>query len=111
MKAQVNIDAGVCGFMATACAISKDGQNVTFDITTNCEKIRLLGQALQGKEPIDAYQEISPGGSAVIMTTVKDTLTGCCAGCAVPVGLFKGMQVAANLALPKDINIKITKEN
>jgi hypothetical protein len=44
------------------------------------------------------------------MTAVKETLTGCCAGCAVPVGLFKAMQVAAGLALPKDITIKLTKD-
>ena len=31
----------------------------------------------------------------------------CCSGCAVPVGIFKGMQVAAGLALPKDIRIAI----
>ncbi len=30
--------------------------------------------------------------------------------CVVPVGLFKAMQVAAGLALPKDIHIQLTKE-
>lgn len=59
---------------------------------------------------IDAYQEISPCGPAVIITTAQGTFTGCCAGCAVPIGLFKAMQVAAGLALPKDINIKLAKE-
>lgn len=46
-----------------------------------------------------------------MMSAVKETLIGCCAGCAVPAELFKGMQVAAGLALPKDINIRITKED
>ena len=110
MKVKVNIDAGVCGFMTTACVTCEDGQNVMFDIDTNCEKIHHLGQTLAEKEPVDAYQEISPGGPAVIMTTAQETLTGCCAGCAVPIGLFKAMQVAAGLALPKDINIKLAKE-
>ena len=110
MKANGEIDAGICGFRTTACASSKDGQNVTFDIDTNCEKIRQLSQSLGEKGPIDAYQEISPGGPAIIMTTVQETLKGCCAGCAVPVGIFKAMQVAAGLALPKDITIKIAKD-
>jgi hypothetical protein len=35
--------------------------------------------------------------------------TNCCAGCAVPAGLFKAMQVAAGLALPKDITIRLAK--
>jgi len=44
------------------------------------------------------------------MTKVQAVLTGCCAGCAVPVGLFKAMQVAAGLALAKDIAITLAKE-
>jgi hypothetical protein len=110
MKATVEIDAGICGLRTTARVNSEDSQNVTFGIDTNCEKIRQLAQTLRNKEPVDAYQEISPGGPAVIMTAVKETLTGCCAGCAVPVGLFKAMQIAAGLALPKDIGIKLSKE-
>jgi len=46
----------------------------------------------------------------VVMATVREHLKGCCAGCAVPVGIFKGMQVAAGLALPKDITIKMSCE-
>lgn len=111
MKAMVNIDAGICGFITTACVTSEDGQHVVFDIDTNCDKIARLSQTLGEKGHIDAYQEISPGGTAVIMTTVRETLTGCCAGCAVPVGLFKAMQVAASLALPKDITIKLAKDS
>ncbi|MFN2352102.1 MAG: hypothetical protein ABR497_09170, partial [Kiritimatiellia bacterium] len=38
-------------------------------------------------------------------------LKGCCAGCAVPVGVFKAMQVAAGLALPKDPTITLFKLN
>jgi hypothetical protein len=110
MKANVEIDAGICGFHTTACVISEDNQNVIFDLDTNCDKIRQLGQVLKDKGPVDAYQEISPVGPAVVMTTVQENLKGCCAGCAVPVGLFKAMQVAAGLALPKDINIKLSKE-
>ena len=111
MKAKANIDAGVCGFMTTAWVTSEDSQNVTFDIDTNCDKIAQLAQAIGEKGPIDAYQEISPGGPAVIMTKVKELLPGCFAGCSVPFGLFKAMQVAAGLALPKDINIQLAKED
>ena len=110
MKAKVEIDAGICGFYTTARVTSEDGQNVVFNLDSDCDKILQFGKVLGDKGPIDAYQEINPDGPAVIMTTVRETLTGCCAGCAVPVGLFKATQVAAGLALPKDINIKIAKE-
>ena len=110
MIARVEIDAGICGFRTTACATSADGQSVSFEIQSDCEKIRDLGKQLRGKGVIDAYQEISPAKESVLMQTVRATLKGCCAGCAVPAGLFKAMQVAAGLALPKDITIKLTKE-
>jgi hypothetical protein len=99
MKAKVNIDAGICGFYTTARVTSEDGQNVVFNLDSECEKILAFGKVLGDKGPVDAYQEISEGGPAVIMTSVKGILTGCCSGCAVPVGLFKAMQVAAGLAL------------
>lgn len=110
MIAKVKIDAGVCGFHTDVVASSEDCQFVRFDITTSCDKIRDLAASLQERESIDSFLEISPTDESVIMTSVRSTLTGCCAGCAVAVGIFKAMQVAAGLALPKDINIKIFKE-
>jgi len=110
MKAKARIDAGVCGFATTACVACGDGQHVMFDIETDCEKIGRVGRALGEAGLIDAYGEISPAGPAVVMTKVQAVLTGCCAGCAVPVGLFKAMQVAAGLALAKDIAITLAKE-
>lgn len=110
MKAKVDIEAGVCGFHTTAFVTSEDGQNVAFDVDTDCDKIRQLGAVLGARGLIDAYQEISPAGVSVVMQTVQSTLKGRCAGCVVPAGLFKAMQVAAGLALPKDISIKISKE-
>jgi hypothetical protein len=109
MTAKVGIDAGVCGFYTTARAASEDGTFVEFAIESDCEKIRGLGDALAVKGPVNAYEEISPAGENVIMATVHGCLKGCCAGCAVPVGIFKSMQVAAGLALPKDITITVTK--
>lgn len=110
MKAIVGIDAGVCGFKTSAQVSSEDSQHAVFEITSDCENIRRLATALKDREPIDAYQEISPAAQSVLMLAVRSTLTRCCTGCAVPVGLFKAMQVAAGLALPKDISIKLMKE-
>jgi len=110
MKATVEIDAGICGFSTTARVDSEDGQNVTFDIKTACGKIRQFANAVEAKGPIDAYQEISANGPAVILTAARENLTGCCSGCVVPVGFYKAMQVAAGPALPKDITLTLTKE-
>ena len=110
MNAKVTVEAGICGFETVASATSADGQMVAFEIESGCEKIHKLAAALKEKGPVDAYQEISPAAESVVMQTVRDSLKGCCAGCAVPVGLFKAMQVAAGLALPRDISISLTKD-
>ena len=110
MKAKSEIDAGICGFHTTVRAHSEDHQNVAFDVETNCEKIQQLAVCLKEKCPLDAYQEINPASSSILMESVRASLPGCCAGCAVPVGLFKAMQVAAGLALPKNIHIQIAQE-
>jgi hypothetical protein len=108
--ASVEIDAGICGFQTRASAISEDQQNVVIEVTSACEKIAQLGEALKAQGTIDAFQEISPASESVLMGIVRENLKGCCAGCAVPAGLFKAMQVAAGLALPQDINIRLTRE-
>jgi hypothetical protein len=110
MMATAKIDAGVCGFHTTSNATSADGMFVEFEVQSDCEKIRGLGEALAAKGPVNAYEEISPVAESVVMNMVRDCLKGCCAGCAVPVGIFKSMPVAAGLALPKDIAIRIERE-
>lgn len=109
MKAKVEIEAGVCGFRTQATAASEDGQYVTFAVETDCETIGQLATAFADRQPLDAFQEISPAGEGIFMATVHEMLKGCCSGCAVPAGIFKAMQVAAGLALPKDISIRISK--
>lgn len=110
MRARVEVDAGVCGFHTDLKAICEDGQFVTFEISTNCEKIATVAERLKEKGPVDAFQEISPVDEGVVLATVRSVLKGCCAGCGAPVGIFKAMQVAAGLALPQNVIIKIAKE-
>jgi hypothetical protein len=109
MHAQSEIEAGICGFKTVCNAQSEDSQNVTFEITSGCEKIRAFGQALCALGPVDGFQEISAQGESVVLGTARSSLKGCCAGCVVPPAVFKTMQVAAGLALPKDIAVKLTK--
>ncbi len=111
MQPTCDIDAGVCGFRTRATALSDDSQHVTFDLESDCQKIVALGQRLAEAGALDAYGEIDVRTGPVLLTTARGGLTGCCAGCAVPVGLFKLMQVTAGLALPKDITINMEIPN
>lgn len=107
---KVTIDAGICGFRTVACIRSENRQHVTFDLECECAKVRALAQVLKKKGEIDAYQEISPKAESVVLAAASTAMKGCCAACAVPVGLFKAMQVETGLALPKDITIGIQRE-
>ena len=104
---RTTISAGVCGFHTTVTARSDDGQMVSLQIASDCEKIRGLAEAL--REPIDAYQEIGGGSDGVVLRAARGSLTGCCAGCVVPSGIFKSVQVAGGVALPAPISITIER--
>ena len=104
---KARIDAGICGFITNITASSEDDQNVSFKITSDCENIQRLSKLIS---TVDAYNELKDGFDGVLYTAIRKVLKGCCSGCAVPVGLFKAMQVAAKVALPKDVNITISKE-
>ena len=108
MKCIARVQAGVCGFSTTVTADSPDDQMVTLEVETDCQKIAGLAEALRGKE-IDGYDEIAKGFDGVVMSAVRATLSGCCAGCAVPVGIFKSLQAAAAVALPRDVAITMER--
>jgi hypothetical protein len=111
MKAQANIDGGICGRQTRVHADSDDSQNVTFRIASGCEKVRKFADTLIARGPVDGYADIGTGADGTILTTARESLKGCCAACAVPVGMFKAMQVAAGVALPKDITLNISTED
>jgi hypothetical protein len=101
------VRAGVCGFTTRINAASEDDQHVTIRIESDCEKIRALADSLP---VLDAYSEIQAGHDGELMKAVRASLKGCCAGCAVPSGIFKSMQAAASLALPQAVSIEVRAE-
>jgi hypothetical protein len=104
---KTTIKAGGCGFRTTVLARSDDLQNVTLSVESDCEKIRGVAEALAA--PIDAYQEIGAGFEGAVYKVVLARLKGCCAGCVVPCGIFKSVQVAGGVALPAPVTINIVR--
>ena len=104
---RTTIKAGVCGFTTMVLARSDDMQNVTLEIESDCEKIRGVAEGLAA--PIDAYLEIGAGFGGAVYTVVQARLSGCCAGCVVPCGIFKTVQVAGAVALPAPVAIDIER--
>ena len=108
MKATVKVDAGVCGFQTVIEAEADDSANVTFQIKSGCDKARGYAEALMARGPVDGYGELGEGLEGMILKGAREGLGNFCSSCVVPIGAFKAMQVAAGLALPKDVTLKIS---
>ena len=111
MKAKVEIEAGICLFNTTINAVSTDGQHVELDIQSECKTIMELTDRLKEQPIINAMADLGPTENKVLKAARFLLVSkGCCEACAVPTGICKAMQVAAGLALPKNVLMKITKE-
>ncbi len=97
------VHAGICGFTSTINAEVESKFQVKLNIQSNCKHIQKLAENLN---EVNALQEIS------FHRSMPETLTKgaefCAhAACPVPVGIIKAIEVAAGLALPKDVKIEI----
>ncbi len=103
--AKSEITSGVCGHTTTVEA-NMDGKVCKLNITSSCKAIQQLAEELPEVNPM---QEIS--SKRATPRTLEMGLKHCYhAACPVPVGIIKAVEVAAGLALPKDVEIKISKE-
>lgn len=107
MRAEAQVDAGICGFRATIYAVCNDGKMVVFDVDTDCEKGRHLADMVKSQEPIDAMLELDPYGEGAIMGAARSLLRGSCSSCVIPAGVFKAMEVATGVALPGESRIVV----
>jgi hypothetical protein len=100
------ICAGVCGFKAVVKATAEKRREVRIAIESDCPHIQTLAASLQ---TVDVFQEIScrQGITSILSAGQKHCAH---AACPVPVGIVKAVEVAAKLALPRDVIIKISEE-
>jgi len=103
--AKSEINSGVCGHTTTVEA-TMDGKVCKLNITSSCDAIQRLAEELPEVNPM---QEIS--SKRATPKTLEMGLKHCYhAACPVPVGIIKAVEVASRLALPKDVEIRISKE-
>ncbi|MFH1921606.1 MAG: hypothetical protein ABIP48_17210 [Planctomycetota bacterium] len=111
MKIRVQIDPGICNFNTVVTAESEDSQNVTFEFVSHCETIKEFARQICTISPVDAIMTLGPEENPILLIARELLQTkGCCEACVVPAGTMKAMQVAVNIALPKDISVRITKD-
>jgi hypothetical protein len=103
--AKAEIFAGVCGF-TTQVEAKQMEDGVQLAIQSECDAIQRMAAELTQVNP---YKEIS--SRRAVPATLQAGIKHCThAACPVPVGIIKAVEVAANLALPVDATIKVTKD-
>jgi hypothetical protein len=105
MGATVTVEAGVCGYKAAITAEKTSGYNVRIEIESDCPHVQKIAP-----EPldVDAIKQIGLRGG---LPSLLEGAYACCAhaACPVPSALIKAVEVAAGLALPGDVTMKISK--
>lgn len=99
------IKSGACNFTTTVTATASDGQIVSIQIDTSCPNVAKAASQLK---EVDAYAELF---SKLHETEVYKTLSESIPHPTCPVfsGVLKTVEVAAGLALPKDVTITIER--
>lgn len=102
---KVIVEPGVCGFKTEISVSSEDMQYASVKINTGCPNFKGINDELK---EIDAYRVcFSKMGESDIYDIVKKYCPH--AACPIPTGIIKGIEVACNLALPKDVHMSIEK--
>ena len=107
--AKVEIDSGICGMSSIVRTEMVDGTyQCRVYIESECEAIRKIAEDL---EEVDALQEISLRRGEGPLALQKGREYCFHSACPVPVGIIKAVEVAAGLALPADVSMRISKDD
>lgn len=102
---EVKVNPGVCGLNTTINVNSDDMQTAVIEIKTDCPNIKPM--ELELKE-VDGFEEcFAKIGDSKVYEMAKKYCKH--AACPVPTAIIKGIEVACGLALPKDVEVRITK--
>jgi hypothetical protein len=104
--ATVHVQPGVCGFDAEIHATADEDMNVHTELSSACPQVIRLGTAVADvsalellRRPIHETSIYQAAGAA-----------RCHAACPVPAAIIKAIEVAAGLALPRDVQMIITRD-
>ncbi len=102
--AVVEINSGICGFVTRVEVKKTDHKTVEVDIDTDCPNLKRVAASIK---------QIKPAREMFCKLHDTDTYRALLKGlahpaCPVPVGILKGIEAEAGLALPKDAYIKVS---
>lgn len=100
------VKPGVCGLESKIIVNSDDGSTVDIIIESACPHVKKMEDELQDLSGMgECFSKFST-------SKVYETADKYCRhlACPVPTGIVKAIEVACGLALPRDVEIKISKE-
>ena len=102
---RVEADPGICGFPCIIETWKKGPREVSLRITgSECEHIKLLSGAVKEMSLRDLFKPMTKNP-----VYVSAQQAGCHPSCPVPVAVLKAVEVAMDMALPRDVRIKFEK--
>lgn len=103
--AKAIIKSGVCGFTTEVNTEKSDRGKILLDIQSDCPAFKELNETLKEVDEMDCI--MSKVGEGSIYETCRIFCKH--SACPVPMGIIKAVEVAAGLALPRDVTVTLTK--
>ncbi len=98
----VSVEPGICGFPCVIEAGNLDSRNVSLKITdSDCEQIQRLSERLNAISLKELFMPLTR--NPIYVSAEK---SGCHPSCPVPLAIVKAVEVARDMAIPKDIRIR-----
>lgn len=99
----IEINSGACGFITKVSAIKVNKQTVEIDIETDCPNIQKVAGNVKTVNPLkELFCKLHD--TEVYKILAKGVVHP---ACIVPSGVLKAVEVAAELALPKESYIRV----
>jgi hypothetical protein len=99
---RVKIEPGICGFGCVIEVQKKAKYIVSLQVAeSDCKHVRRLFQNLHEMNMRDLFSPISK--NPIFLSAQK---AGCHPSCPIPVAALKGVEVAMEMALPRDVTIR-----
>jgi len=99
---RVTVEAGICGFPCVIEAQKKSQHRVSVKITgSECKQIQGLSKLVN---EISMRELFAPISRNPVFSSAQRS--GCHPSCAIPVAVLKAVEVAMDMALPRDVVIK-----
>ena len=104
-RAVVEVHSGICGFVTNITAVELGDGMVSIAIDSNCGNCRGLAGDLHEMDPMKLLVGKAKD-NPIFAAAARHPLHQ---ACPVPIGVAKAVEVAAGLALPRNVEIKVEK--